>query len=140
VSKAEWLATPRQAQMVISQWLRQYNHVCLQNTRGTRPSIPEALLEKPKNCYSLGDETTSRRPHMRHLKRLIKNPVTDVFVALVLIATSLTQGWGTIISDLVNFHPGVHHGVLFFGLVTLVGTIPDLIDGLDRMSEFKKTN
>jgi hypothetical protein len=77
-------------------------------------------------------------PHMQYIRRLLKHPVTDVFVALILIATSLTQGWGTIISDLVHFRPGVHHGVLLFGLVTLVGTLPDLIDGLDRMSELKK--
>jgi putative transposase len=47
VLNAEWFATTRQAQAVISQWLRQYNHVRPHHALGMRPPIPETLLEKP---------------------------------------------------------------------------------------------
>jgi putative transposase len=36
---AEWFATTRHAQAVISQWLRQYNHVRPHHALGMRPPI-----------------------------------------------------------------------------------------------------
>jgi len=47
VLNAEWFASTRQAQAVISQWLRQYNHIRPHHALGMRPPIPETLLEKP---------------------------------------------------------------------------------------------
>jgi putative transposase len=44
VLNAEWFATTRQAQAVINQWLRQYNHVRPHHALGMRPPIPETLL------------------------------------------------------------------------------------------------
>jgi len=49
VLNAEWFATTRQAQTVISQWLHQYNHIRPHQALGMRPPIPETLLEKPPN-------------------------------------------------------------------------------------------
>ena len=49
VLNAEWFATTRQAQAVISQWLRQYNHVRPHHALGMRPPITETLLEKLPN-------------------------------------------------------------------------------------------
>ena len=45
VLNAEWFATTRQAQTVINQWLRQYNHVRPHHALGMRPPVPETLLE-----------------------------------------------------------------------------------------------
>ena len=46
VLNAEWFATTRQAQAVIKQWLRQYNHVRPHHSLGMCPPVPETLLEK----------------------------------------------------------------------------------------------
>ena len=46
VLNAEWFATTRQAQTVIRQWLRQYNHIRPHHALGMRPPVPETLLEK----------------------------------------------------------------------------------------------
>ena len=43
---AEWFATTRQAQIVINQWLRQYNHVRPHHALGMRAPVPETLREK----------------------------------------------------------------------------------------------
>lgn len=48
VLNAEWFASTRQAQTVINQWLKQYNHIRPHHALGMRPPIPETLLEKPK--------------------------------------------------------------------------------------------
>lgn len=47
VLNAEWFASTQQAQAVIGQWLRQYNHIRPHHALGMRPPIPETLLEKP---------------------------------------------------------------------------------------------
>ena len=46
ILNAEWFATTRQAQTVINQWLRQYNHVRPHHALGMRPPVPETILVK----------------------------------------------------------------------------------------------
>jgi diadenosine tetraphosphate (Ap4A) HIT family hydrolase len=46
VLNAEWFATTRQAETVITQWLRQYNHIRPHHALGMRPPVPETILEK----------------------------------------------------------------------------------------------
>ena len=48
VLNAEWFATTRQAQAVINQWLKQYNHIRPHHALGMRPPAPETILVKPK--------------------------------------------------------------------------------------------
>lgn len=47
VLNAEWFASTRQAQIVINQWLKQYNHIRPHHALAMRPPVPETLLEKP---------------------------------------------------------------------------------------------
>jgi putative transposase len=44
ILNTEWFANTRQAQVVINQWLRQYNHVRPHHALGMRPPIPETIL------------------------------------------------------------------------------------------------
>ena len=44
VLNAEWFATTKQAQTVINQWLKQYNHVRPHQALSMRPPVPETLL------------------------------------------------------------------------------------------------
>jgi putative transposase len=46
VLNAEWFSSTRQAQIVINQWLRQYNHIRPHHALAMRPPVPETLLEK----------------------------------------------------------------------------------------------
>ena len=43
VLNAEWFTTTKQAQIVINQWLRQYNHVRPHQALGMRPPMPETI-------------------------------------------------------------------------------------------------
>jgi len=43
VLNTEWFSTTDQAQIVINQWLRQYNHVRPHQTLGMRPPVPETI-------------------------------------------------------------------------------------------------
>lgn len=44
ILNAEWFATAQQAQIVIDQWLRQYNHIRPHHALGMRPTAPETIL------------------------------------------------------------------------------------------------
>jgi len=44
ILNAEWFATTRQAQTVINQWLRQYNHIRPHHALGMLPPVPETIL------------------------------------------------------------------------------------------------
>ncbi|MCP4408846.1 MAG: transposase [Gammaproteobacteria bacterium] len=45
VLNAEWFATTKQAQIVINQWLRQYNHIRPQHALNMRAPVPETVSE-----------------------------------------------------------------------------------------------
>jgi putative transposase len=44
VLNAEWFTTTTQAQVVINQWLRQYNHIRPHQALNMRPPVPETLI------------------------------------------------------------------------------------------------
>ena len=44
VLNAEWFTTTKQAQVVINQWLRQYNHIRPHQALNMRPPVPETLI------------------------------------------------------------------------------------------------
>ena len=51
VLNAEWFTTTKQAQIVINQWLRQYNHIRPHQALNMRPPVPETLV---RNGTELG--------------------------------------------------------------------------------------
>jgi len=57
---------------------------------------------------------------MKKLKAFIEHPVTNLFIAAVLIGTSLAEGWESFSGDLSEFDAGAHHGVLLFGVAMLL--------------------
>ena len=48
VLNAEWFTTTRQAQVVINQWLRQYDHIRPHYALGMHPPVPETILVNAK--------------------------------------------------------------------------------------------
>ena len=72
---------------------------------------------------------------MRVLRRLVEHPLLNAVVALVLVGTSLAEGWETLSDDLVTFDLHVHHGVLLFGFVNLLRAIPELFEAAERMNK-----
>lgn len=69
---------------------------------------------------------------MEKLHRILENPVTDIVTALILIITSLSEGWETFIMDITEFKTGVHHGVLLFGILMLVRGVVEALETLSR--------
>ena len=52
-------------------------------------------------------------------------------LSVILILTSIAEGWETLQEDLVQLQAGVHHGVFIFGFVNLLRVLPDLFVGAE---------
>ena len=69
---------------------------------------------------------------MHVLRRLLEHPIANLVVAIILIVTSFAEGWETLREDVVKLDAGAHHGVLLFGFVNLLRTIPELFEAVER--------
>ncbi|MCG8455422.1 MAG: hypothetical protein MI919_04005 [Holophagales bacterium] len=70
---------------------------------------------------------------MQMLRRILAHPLVDFVVSLLLIGASLAEGWETLLRDLQEFKAGVHHGVLLFGLVTFLRTLPEVWETAEHL-------
>ena len=78
-------------------------------------------------------------PQMRKLLKALKafaqHPATQLITGLVLL---ISGGWEVVL-DLMNaeqsFRLGVHHGVALFGLIQILGSLPEVVEGLNRSFE-----
>ena len=75
---------------------------------------------------------------MNRLARLIKHPTTQIVISLVLIVTSLAEGGKTFIEDLTKFDMGVHHGVLVFGIASLLKGLSDAHEARKRLAAARR--
>lgn len=73
------------------------------------------------------------------IKGITTHPYTTFFWAVILIGTSITEAWETIGEDFSEANFGAHHGVMLFGVVTLIGVIPDLLEGIERLAGEEKS-
>ncbi|MBT5723456.1 MAG: hypothetical protein HON77_17550 [Gammaproteobacteria bacterium] len=76
---------------------------------------------------------------MDRLKAFIEHPVINLTIAIVLISTSLAEGWESFSSDLSDIHVGAHHGVLLFGIAMLVRGIVEALESFVRANEKRKS-
>ena len=72
-----------------------------------------------------------RKP-LQKLKAFVKHPMTQLVTGLVMVITGLSEVREDFINAEHSFRLGVHHGVLLFGLMQVLGSLPELVDGLER--------
>jgi len=68
----------------------------------------------------------------RALKRFVDHPVTKLGVGLILIASGLIETYDTGLDDLPRLRVRVGHGVFILGVVHVVASLPEVIEGIER--------
>jgi hypothetical protein len=58
--------------------------------------------------------------------------MTKLVVGLILIATGVIEAYDTVLDDLHRFRVRVGHGVIILGVVHVLASLPDVIEGLGR--------
>ena len=67
------------------------------------------------------------------MHRFSSNPWTQVFVAVILLATAFGDFDGTLIEVFTSGDWGAHHGVFVLGFAQLLKSLPELVDGIERL-------
>lgn len=69
---------------------------------------------------------------LHHLKSFIHNPLTELATGLILLISGLATAYYEFTDAEQTLRLGVHHGVALWALVQVLGSLPDLIDGIER--------
>ena len=75
---------------------------------------------------------------MEKTKQFIEHPATNLIIAIVLVGTSLAEGWESFSGDLSEFHVGAHHGVLLLGVAMLIKIIIETLESIIRAHERRR--
>jgi hypothetical protein len=74
----------------------------------------------------------SLRRLARALKRFVDHPVTKLVVGLILIVSGLIEAYDTVLDDLHRLRVRVGHGVVILGVVNVLASLPEVLDGIER--------
>ena len=70
--------------------------------------------------------------YLRSLKTFAEHPATQLVTGLIL----LFSGGSEVISEFMDaekqFRLGAHHGIAIYGLIQVVGSIPNIVDGIAK--------
>ena len=69
------------------------------------------------------------------LRNLLYHPATNIFIAVILISTSLEEGWDTFYQDVVAAQTGAHHGVVILGIIMLIRGLVEALESFKRARE-----
>lgn len=71
----------------------------------------------------------------RGLREFISSPYVQLATGLILLLSGCTTAYYDFVEADHSLRLGVHHGVMVWALVQVLGSLPDLIDGFDRSLE-----
>ena len=66
------------------------------------------------------------------LKRFVDHPMTRLGVGLILIASGLMEAYDTVLDDFHRLRVRVGHGVVLLGVVNVLASLPDVIQGIEH--------
>ena len=72
---------------------------------------------------------------LKKLRAMLEHPWMNFTVATILIGTGLSEGWDSMTDNLQNLTLKSHHGVIVFGFVNMLKSIPDILMGLEKAVE-----
>lgn len=72
----------------------------------------------------------SRR--LPRLRAVIASPYTQLITGVILLVSGCATTYYEFAEADHTFRLGVHHGIVIWAVVQILGSLPDLIDGIDR--------
>jgi hypothetical protein len=99
---------------------------------------------KPELSQARADQAAGRPSKLRRiahaLKRFVDHPVTRLGVGLILIVSGLIEAYDTVLDDFHRLRVRVGHGVIIVGVVNVLASLPEVIDGIDRWLGYLEQN
>ena len=72
------------------------------------------------------------RRSLQKLQTFVQHPATQLATGMILLVSGITEVCYDFMGAERPFRLGVHHGVALFGLVQVLGSLPNVVDGLER--------
>jgi len=72
------------------------------------------------------------------LKRLVASHYLNLFVAMVLFYSGLSEAWHDF-QAIGEFRFGMHHGIVLYSLLQMVKVLPELFEGMEHLTEVSET-
>ena len=66
----------------------------------------------------------------RAIRRFAEHPVTNLCAGLLLFVSGFVEAYGSFYDDLKEMNIGAHHGMMLFGAMSVLASIPDIIEGV----------
>jgi hypothetical protein len=76
---------------------------------------------------------------LRTLKAVVEHPAMQLVTGMILLISGLASAYYDFTTAEHTFRLGVHHGVLLWGLVQVLGSIPNLVEGIDQTVQAAET-
>jgi hypothetical protein len=91
---------------------------------------------KPVSSQARGDQPARQPGKLRRLahalKHFVDHPVTKLAVGLILIVSGLIEAYDTVLDDVHHLRVRVGHGVVILGVVNVLASLPEVIEGIER--------
>ena len=96
---------------------------------------------KPESSQARADQAAGQPSKLRQLahalKRFVDHPVTKLAVGLILIASGLIETYDTVLDDLHRLRVRVGHGVIILGVVHVLASLPEVIEGIEHWLSYQ---
>jgi hypothetical protein len=66
---------------------------------------------------------------VRAIRNFVEHPVTNLSVGLLLFSSGVVEAYGSLYTDFTQMNIGAHHGMMLFGVMNVLASIPDIIEG-----------
>ena len=70
------------------------------------------------------------------IRRCVDHPITKLSVGLVLFVTGFLEAYQAFSQDFSQFQVGAHHGIMVFGFVNMISSIPDIVEGVSSGGQY----
>jgi hypothetical protein len=91
---------------------------------------------EPESSQARADQPAGQPGKLRRLahalKHFVDHPVTKLAVGLILIVSGLIEAYDTVLDDLHRLRVRVGHGVVILGIVNVLASLPEVIEGIER--------
>jgi hypothetical protein len=67
------------------------------------------------------------------IKKILESPYTNLLMGVILFICGLSEALEVLSEDLEHFSLRVHHGIMVFGLFTILKTFPDIFESLEHI-------
>lgn len=89
----------------------------------------------PRNGLTPLNHRSEMKRLLQRIRRFTDHPFTKLGLGLILVVSSVAEGYDTFFDATERFRFRAHHGLLLFGIANVLACLPELFEGMDKAFE-----